>query len=123
MSPGVLALAAAIGLIIVSAIGGGIKSPWGEVPPLETSRRWLCLLASLPLFALGAWLTIRDGRPTPVETLREPTQAATASPIASGGASEATKTDLAPEKRTPCRVIQSTQGERHDEGNASTLHT
>ncbi len=31
--------------------------------------------------------------------------------------------DLAPEKRTRCRVIQSTQGERHDEGNASTLHT
>ncbi|MFA6231532.1 MAG: NAD(P)H-binding protein [Rhodanobacter sp.] len=30
--------------------------------------------------------------------------------------------DLAREKRTPCRVIQSTQGERHDEDNTGTLH-
>ena len=32
------------------------------------------------------------------------------------------KHDLAPEKRIPCRVIQSTQGERHDEDNTGTLH-
>ncbi|MHB1571398.1 MAG: FRG domain-containing protein, partial [Solirubrobacteraceae bacterium] len=30
--------------------------------------------------------------------------------------------DLAPEKRIPCRVIHSTQGERHDEDDTGALH-
>jgi hypothetical protein len=30
--------------------------------------------------------------------------------------------DLAPEKRIPCLVIQSAQGERHNEDNAGALH-
>ncbi|MEY2158613.1 BlaI/MecI/CopY family transcriptional regulator [Rhodanobacter sp. FW106-PBR-LB-2-11] len=38
------------------------------------------------------------------------------------GPGEVMRSDLAREKRIPCRVIQSTQGERHDEDNAGALH-
>ena len=37
-------------------------------------------------------------------------------------AGDATHSDLVPEKRIPCYVIQSTQGERHGEDNAGALH-